>query len=90
MKNKLVPILFLFLPLCLLSQKVFEVDRDYKSKDNDALWFFTDADYRADFKIFMVDSDYKADLKVFFVDRDYKAKWRSLNKKREMEDLKYP
>ena len=57
----------------------FEVTKEYKAK-GDALWFFVDREYQADFTVFWTDKEYKADLNVFKTDKDYKAKWNKNHK----------
>ena len=46
---------------------------EFKSKNNDAKWFFVDRESKAD-KVLCWVREYKADLKVAEVSKEYKAK----------------
>ena len=60
---------------------VYKVDAEYKVGENTGKWFFVDAEYKANKKIYFVDAEYKADLKIYFVDAEYKASWKNSAKK---------
>ena len=44
---------------------VYKLKNKYEVKGNAGLWYFTEQNYQADFKIFFVEQEYQSDLKVF-------------------------
>jgi hypothetical protein len=60
---------------------VYKENAEYKAGNNDGRWFFVDAEYKANKKIYFEDAEYKAELKIYFVDAEYKAGWKNASKK---------
>ena len=60
---------------------VFRVDFQNQASDCNGLWFYTDFENQARWKIFFTDFENQADLKIFYVKFRNQAGWRNEEKK---------